>query len=151
LQRLGEALFVERTLASEVLPKLLDEADSEWLAEPLAKHLEQTRLHTQRVEGVFRAAGIEVSSNLSQSLEGIRVQQDELTGKLVEPRLKDIFLAGSAVRIEHLELALYSSLLLLAAALDVDTNALEQNRVEDQHALEQIEQATEKIRDKLPW
>lgn len=97
------------------------EADSEWLAGPLAEHLEQTRAHAARVEEVLVAVAGETSSALSPPLEGLRRQHDELAGKLVEPRLKDVFLAGAAARSEHLELAVYDSLLLLGAHLGVDT------------------------------
>ncbi len=147
---LSEALWIERTLAFEVLPQLQREVDSEWLAEPVSAHLEQTRGHAERVEQVFLAVGAEPAAALSEPLEGLRRQHDELAGKLVEPRLKDIFLAGAAARTEHLEIALYSSLLVLGERLGLDGAPLRSNLQEEEQALKQLEGVAEKLRDRLP-
>ena len=138
-----------------MLPQLQQEADSEWLAEPFAEHLEETRAHAARVEEVFLQLGAEPTSAISTPLEGLRRQHDDNVEKLVEPRLRDIFLAGAAAKTEHLELALYESLIQLAPALavdggELDVGPLEQNRREEAHALEAVEQAAAKLRERLP-
>lgn len=150
LQLLGEALWIERILAFEVLPEVMREAESEWLVRPLEEHLVQTRTHADRVERVFLALGVEPSSNLSQPLEGLRRQHDELAPKLTESRLKDIFLAGAAARTEHLEIALYTSLLQLARQVGAETKPLEENLREEEHALREVERSVEKLREQLP-
>jgi ferritin-like metal-binding protein YciE len=133
-----------------VLPQLQREADSEWLAEPFAAHLEQTRAHAGRVERVFLAAGVEPVAAASAALEGLQREHDELAPRVVEPRLKDIFLAGAAAKAEHLEIALYSALLLLARQLDVERAPLERNLSEEHQALKQVERAAARLREKLP-
>src|SRR5207237_3274343 len=130
----------------EILPQVLREADSEWLAEPLAAHLAQTREHAARIEPLFTAVDAEVSSAASHALEGLRRAHDELVPKVVEPRLKDLALADAAARTEHLEIALYSALVPLAAELGVDTEPLERNLAEEREALKQVEQAAGKVR-----
>jgi ferritin-like metal-binding protein YciE len=146
-------LWIERVLAFEVLPQLRREADSEWLVEPFDAHLEETRVHAERLEGVFVQLGAEPTSAISTPLEGLRRQHDDNVGKIVEPRLRDIFLAGAAAKTEHLELALYASLIQLAPTLGVDggqLGPLEQNRREEAHALEKVEAAAAKLRERLP-
>jgi ferritin-like metal-binding protein YciE len=133
-----------------VLPELLREVDSEWLAEPVAAHLAQTRTHVQRLQEVFRAVGVDEGSAASAALEGLRRQHDELAPSVVEPRLKDIFLAGAAARTEHLEIALYTSLLLLAGRLGVDAAPLERNLDEERAALKELENTAERLREQLP-
>lgn len=120
------------------------------LAEPLAEHLEQTREHARRVEGMFPSVGAEVSSALSPALEGLRREHDELAPQLAEPRLKDLFLAGAGAKTEHLELALYAELILLAGELRVDAKPLERNRDEERDALKALERAAAQLREKLP-
>jgi ferritin-like metal-binding protein YciE len=150
LQLLAEALYIERMLVFEVLPQVRKEVDSEWLAEPVAEHLEQTREHAARLERVFLQLGAEPASAASPPFEGLRRQHDEEVEKLTEPRLKDIFLAGAAARTEHLEIAIYSSLLVLAGELGVDPSPLEENLREEEQALKRVQRAAEKLRERLP-
>ena len=133
-----------------MLPQLRQEVDSEWLADPLDEHLEQTRNHAARLEKVFLELGAEPTSAISTPLEGLRRQHDDNVGKLVEPRLRDIFLAGAAAKTEHLEIALYSSLLQLAPAVGAETGPLEANLREEEHALRAVEEAAAKLRERLP-
>ena len=150
LQLLGEALWIERMLVFEVLPQVHEEADSELLAEPLALHLEQTRTHAARVEGMFPAVGAEVSSAISYALEGLRRAHDELVPKVMEPRLKDLAIADAAARTEHLEIALYTTLIGLADQLDLDTKPLQRNLADERAALKQVERAARDLRARLP-
>jgi ferritin-like metal-binding protein YciE len=150
LQLLGEALWIERMLVFEVLPKVHEEADSELLADPLELHLEQTRAHAARVEALFATVGAEVSSGISHALEGLRRAHDELVSKVVEPRLKDLAIADGAARTEHLEIALYTSLIRLAKQLDVDSKPLARNLADEESALKQVERAAAALRAKLP-
>ncbi|HEX6761596.1 MAG TPA: DUF892 family protein [Gaiellaceae bacterium] len=139
LALLAEALWIERTLAHDVLPALEREADSEWLAQAFAAHLEGTRTHAGRVEQAFLAAGAEPASAASAALEGLRRGHDERVSSLNHPRLEDLFLVDAAARTEHLELALYASLVALAPQLGVDPSPLEANRDEERHALDELE------------
>jgi ferritin-like metal-binding protein YciE len=133
-----------------VLPKLAREADSEWLAEALSAHLEQTREHAGRLEGVFVAAGAEPAAAASRALEGLRGEHDALVGSVVEPRLRDLFLAGGAAKTEHLEIALYTSLIGLAQRLGLDPDGLERNLEEERQALERVEDTARRLREQLP-
>jgi ferritin-like metal-binding protein YciE len=104
----------------------------------------------ERVEAVFRELGVEPSSALSPALQGLRTAHDELSSRVVEPRLKDVFLADGAARTEHLELALYASLIGLAVQLGADASPLEQNVAEEEAALHRLERASAQLRDLLP-
>ena len=80
----------------------------------------------------------------------MRRQHDDLAPTVVEPRLKDIFLAGAAARTEHLEIALYTSLLLLAGRLGIDGAPLDRNLDEERAALKELENTAERLRAGLP-
>jgi ferritin-like metal-binding protein YciE len=131
-----------------VLPRLGREADSEWLAHALAKHLAQTRDHTARVEGAFVSAGAEPTAAASKALEGLCRDHDHLPG-IVEPRLRDIFLATEIAKIEHLEIAMYEALTGLAMSLGLAVEPLEENLREERQALERVEQAAGRLRGRL--
>jgi ferritin-like metal-binding protein YciE len=143
-------LWIERTLVFEVLPRVRLALDSEWLADPVEMHLEQTREHVRRVESVFLSLGVEPSANASAALQALQREHDELVGKAVEPRLRDLLLASALTKSEHLELAVYDSLLSLADTVGVDPDPLERNRREDEHALDEVERAARRLRERLP-
>ena len=150
LQLLAEALWIERTLAFEVLPQLQRDADSELLAEPLAAHLVETRVHAERVEQVFLASAAEPTAAASAALEGLRRQYAELVEAIVEPRLRDLFLVSAAAKTEHLEIALYENLLRLAQHVGVETGSIEQIVAEERHALATLEDASATLLPNLP-
>ncbi|HEY1370547.1 MAG TPA: DUF892 family protein [Gaiellaceae bacterium] len=150
LALLAEALWIERTLASEVLPELVREADSEWLADALSAHLEETRGHAQRVEAVFVAAGAEPTSAASPALEGLRKAHDLHVDSVVEPRLRDLFLCDCAARTEHLEIALYTDLAGLAETIELDVRPIVEILGEERLALDAVGQVAERLRGALP-
>jgi ferritin-like metal-binding protein YciE len=137
-------------LVADGLPKLRLELDSEWLDEVIADHLERTRAHVDRLEQVFLALDAEPTAAASESFEGMRRQQEELVEKVVEPRLRDLFLAGAASRVEHLEIAIYSALVLLAGEVGVEPEPLELTLRDEKHALDQLEEAARRLRERLP-
>jgi ferritin-like metal-binding protein YciE len=59
LHELGDILYVERELAEQVLPKLIDEVTDDEFRSGLENHLEQTREHVTNVEQVFEIFGEE--------------------------------------------------------------------------------------------
>ena len=69
---------------------------------------------------------------------------------IVEPRLRDIFLATEIAKIEHLEIALYQALAGLAVPLGLAVEPLEENLREERQALERVEQTAGRLRGRLP-
>jgi len=144
--QLGELLWVERTLAFEALPKLIDDVRDEELKAALQEHLEQTRYHAARVEEAFRALGGEPTSARSAELDGALKQHDEQ--QVTEPTLRDLFHAFGAARTEHLELGLYDALLALVGG-DA-SQLLARNRGEEEDALGKLQTIAERLRTELP-
>ena len=144
---LAETLWVERTLAFEVLPKLHDAVRSQRLASVVAEHLEQTKEHGTRLEQVFRAVGAEPSSNLNPAVEKLASHHDEVAGKVADERLADALHAVAAIATEHNELAAYDALLALGAALELGDarKLLERNREEEDEAREKLEQELQRL------
>lgn len=144
---------MERTLAFEVIPKLQEQATSEWLVDVLRAHLEVTKEHVARLERVFPAVGAEASSNLSPPAKKLAEHTEELAGSITNERLTDAYLAVGAAATEHLEIAAYDALLALAQRLDLDGDAvtlLKQNRDEDADALVELQGALQKLLNASP-
>jgi ferritin-like metal-binding protein YciE len=139
-------------LAFEVLPKLRDAVADEELRAAVEEHLLETRGHVERVEGAFESLGSHPSSIYSPTVSALVAEHDELAGKVVEDRLRDVWHAHAAARTEHLELAMYESVIALSQALDADEprSGLEENRGQERHALEQVEQIASRLRHELP-
>jgi ferritin-like metal-binding protein YciE len=147
LQLLGELLWIERTLAFEVLPKLQEKAQAERLVALLREHLEQTKEHAARVEQVFRAVGAEPSSNLCEPVEKLAEHHDELAGQIKHDGLADVFHATAATTTEHYELSMYDALLALGSSLELGEarSLLEQNRRDEEDALKKLEDELQKL------
>ena len=68
---LGDILYVERELASETLPKLIDEVQDEEFKAGLEKHLERDEQHVKNVEQVFELFGEEPKAEECPGFEGL--------------------------------------------------------------------------------
>jgi ferritin-like metal-binding protein YciE len=147
LQLLAEVLWVERMLVFEVLPRLLEQVQSESLAAAVEEHLAQTGGHVTRVEEVFRALGAEPVSARSAPAAALAAEHEETAGKIAEPRLADLFHAGAAITTEHYEIASYDVLLELAP--ETARESLAQNREEEAQALELLRELSGRLRGEV--
>ncbi len=138
-------------LAFEVLPKLRDAVSDEELRAAVQEHLLETRAHVERVEQAFEGLGSHPSSIYSPTTSALAAEHDELAEKVVEARLRDVWHAHAAARTEHLELAMYESVLALAQALDGDElrSELEENHQQEQQALAKVEKIAARLRKEL--
>ena len=150
LAELAEALWIERTLVFEVLPQAVDRVRDEELRGALAAHLEETRRHVARVESAFRAAGADPVAARSAGLAGLKAQHESQDAK--ELTLRDLLDASASIRVEHLELAVYGSLLGLAKPLDLGESAglLAENCKEEDKAFDRLEGIADRLRKALP-
>jgi ferritin-like metal-binding protein YciE len=143
LHELGDILWVEDKLESEVLPQLMEEAQSPELRNGLEAHLRATRGHVENVEQAFEKLGEEPQAEECIGFMGLRKEHDQLA-KETSFGLVDFVVAGAAARTEHYEIAAYDSLIAMARGLgekDV-IPLLEANVKEDRETLHEIEKLT---------
>ena len=110
---LGELLHVERRLAGGVIRDLADAVRNDQLRLALARHLEETVQHVERIEAAFRRMEVASTANLSRPFESAVAQHDELSANIIETRLADEFHAQAAVHTEYWEIAAYETVLRL--------------------------------------
>ena len=147
LEGLGELLWVERTLAHEGIPKVLEQVKDADLAARLQDHLEETKQHAAYVERAFRAFESEPSAHLSPALEGLMRAQEEIAGSTKADDLRDVFFAGAVVRTEHYEVAAYTSVIALADALGRGeaVDALKRNLKDEEGMLARVEKIARRL------
>jgi ferritin-like metal-binding protein YciE len=146
LHELGDILYVERALAEETLPKLIDEVRDEEFTAGLERHLEQTRRHVRNVERVFDQFGEEARAEECIGFEGLKNEHDQLVEK-ASPELRDLVDLGAAARTENYEIAAYESLRRMAKALGEAeaVTLLDENLKQEKEALREVEKIATRL------
>jgi len=146
IHELADILYVERALADETLPKLVDEVQDEEFKAGLTSHLEQTRAHVKNVEKVFAELGEKPETEECIGFEGLKSEHDELTGQSSDD-LVDLIDLGAAARTECYEIAAYESLRRMAKAMGEDraVELLDENLKQEKEALKEVERIATRI------
>jgi ferritin-like metal-binding protein YciE len=146
LHELGDILYVERKLADETLPKLIDEVNDEELGAGLRSHLEETRQHVANVEKVFEIFGEEPHEEECVGFEGLKKEHDQLVEES-SPSLIDLVDAGAAARTENYEIAAYEGLRRMAKGFGEDgaVELLDKNLKQEKEALREVEKAATRL------
>jgi ferritin-like metal-binding protein YciE len=146
LHELGDILYVERALAEETLPKLIDEVSDEEFRSGLESHLEQTRGHVANVEQVFELLGEEPQVEKCIGFEGLKKEHDQLIEESSRA-LVDIVDVGAAARTENYEIAAYEGLRRMAKAMGKDEAValLDENLKQEKETLREVEKIATRL------
>lgn len=146
LHELGDILYVERALADETLPKLIEEVHDSELRDALDKHLKETRGHVRNVEKVFGLVGEEPKAEKCIGFEGLKAEHDKLVEETA-PDLIDAVDLGAAARTENYEIAAYEGLRRMAKAMGEDeaVELLDSNLTEEKEALRVVERIATRV------
>ena len=149
LHELGDILYVERSLADEALPKLIDEVQDTEFKSGLEKHLEQTQRHVTNVERVFEILGETPHEEECIAFEGLKKEHEEMT-KESSSSLIDLVDLGAAARTENYEIAAYEGLRRMAKALGENdaVNLLDANLAQEKETLREVEKIATRISNK---
>ena len=143
---LGDILYVERKLASETLPKLIDEVRDEEFKAGLEKHLRETKQHVANVEQVFSLLGEEAKPEKCLGFEGLKDEHDKMLEE-TSTALIDIVDLGAAARTENYEIAAYEGLRRMAKALGEEkaVELLDDNLKQEKEALREVEKIATRV------
>jgi ferritin-like metal-binding protein YciE len=146
LHELGDILYVERSLAEEALPKLIDEVQDAEFKTGLEKHLKQTQRHVVNVEKVFEILGETPHEEECIAFEGLKKEHEEMT-KESSSSLIDLVDLGAAARTENYEIAAYEGLRRMAKALGEDdaVELLDANLAQEKETLREVEKLATRI------
>jgi ferritin-like metal-binding protein YciE len=146
IHELGDILYVEKALAQEALPRLIEEVNDEELKAGLEKHLDETRTHVTNVEKVFRSIGEEPKAEKCIGFEGLKREHEQLVDES-SPELIDLVDLGAAARTENYEIAAYEGLRRMAKALGEDeaVELLDANLKQEKEALREVEKIATRV------
>jgi ferritin-like metal-binding protein YciE len=146
LHELGDIMYVERTLSTEVLPKLISEVTDKEFRGALEEHLEQTKGHLENVEKVFEELGETPHAEKCIGLEGLKQEHEKLLGE-ASAELVDSIDLGAAARTECYEIAAYEGLRRMAKAMGEDkaVDLLDRNLEEEKDALKMVEKIATRV------
>ena len=146
LHELGDIMYVEQKLSTEVLPKLVSEVTDEEFRDALEQHLEQTKRHLTNVEKVFEELGESPHAEQCIGFEGLKSEHDKLLSE-ASPDLVDSIDLGAAARTECYEIAAYEGLRRMAKAMGEDkaVDLLDKNLSEEKDALQLVEKIATRV------
>ncbi len=115
IDQLRDLYDAEKQL-TKALPKLAKAAADEELKQGFRDHLAQTQGHVQRIEKMFEELGIRAKSKPCEAMKGLVAEGQESIAEDLDPPVGDIALIAAARRVEHYEMAAYSTLVMAAQA-----------------------------------
>jgi ferritin-like metal-binding protein YciE len=130
----------------KALPKMAKAASHEELRAGFEEHLEQTKMHVERLDQAAEILGFKLTGHKCKAMEGLVKEGSELISDDAEESVKDAGLVGAAQRVEHYEIAGYGVAISLAKQLGHDDVAslLHETLEEEKETDEKLTQVAER-------
>jgi ferritin-like metal-binding protein YciE len=131
-------IYSAETQLIEALPKMAQAAESKDLRAAFEKHLEQTRVHRQRIEEICKDLHVSPEGETCKGMQGLIKEGEEIIQSDMESEPKQAALIGAAQRVEHYEIAAYGTAraharqLAYLKAFDLLTQSLDEEKNTDQ-------------------
>ncbi|MEK7954357.1 YciE/YciF ferroxidase family protein [Luteolibacter soli] len=101
----------------KALPKMAKAATNPELQEAFTTHLEETKVHVQRLEQVAELLEITPKGKVCKAMKGLVEEGSETIEEDGDGNIKDLALIGAAQKVEHYEISGYGTVRALAEAL----------------------------------
>jgi len=102
-------IYSAETQLIKALPKMAKASESNDLRAAFEKHLEQTRVHAQRIEEICSDLKATPQGKNCAGMEGLIKEGEEIIQSDAESEPKQAALIGAAQRVEHYEIAAYGT------------------------------------------
>ena len=131
----------------KALPKMAKAASSEELRRGFLEHLEQTKVHVERLEDIFEELGGSPKGKKCKGIEGLLQEGKDLIDEGRDTVVLDAGLIAAAQRVEHYEIASYGSARAFAVLLGYPNiaNMLHQTLDEEKAADEKLTKLSSEI------
>jgi ferritin-like metal-binding protein YciE len=147
LHELSDMLDAERNIL-EALEQQAEESSRPELQKAFESHRQQTEKQVERLEQAFESLEEEPEETECKGIKGLIAEHDSFKEEDPSEDLMDIFNAGAACKVEHYEIAAYTSLINLAQQMG-HTKAvklLNQNLKEEVQTLKKMEGFQKKLK-----
>lgn len=104
----------------KALPKMAKAATSPELQEAINTHLEETKVHAERLEEVAKLLDITPKGKVCKAMKGLVEEGAEVIEEEGDGTVIDLAIIGAAQKVEHYEIASYGTAQALAEALGLD-------------------------------
>jgi ferritin-like metal-binding protein YciE len=104
----------------KALPKMAKAATNPQLQEAFKTHLEETKVHVQRLEQVAELLEITPKGKVCKAMKGLVEEGSETIEEDGDGTIKDLALIGAAQKVEHYEISGYGTVRALAEALGLE-------------------------------
>jgi len=126
-------LYSAETQLVKALPKMAKAATDETLKAGFTNHLEETKVHVERLEKAAEILGVTPRGLTCQAMKGLIEEGGETIHEDAEPILKDLALIVAAQKVEHYEISGYGSVRALSEALGLtDVTDLFQQTIQEE-------------------
>jgi ferritin-like metal-binding protein YciE len=131
----------------KALPKMIKKASSNELKKGFESHLQQTKVHVERLDKIFQQLGKSPKGKKCKGMEGVIADGKEWMEEDAEPEVMDAGLIGAAQHVEHYEMAGYGCVRTYAELLGHDDFAkmLQKTLNEEQETDEKLTTLAQKI------
>ena len=102
-------IYSAETQLIKALPKMAQAAESNDLRTAFEKHLEQTRVHAQRIEEICSDLKVKPTGKNCVGMEGAIKEGEEVIKSDMGAEPKQAALIGAAQRVEHYEISAYGT------------------------------------------
>ena len=146
VEELKDLLSAETQL-TKALPKMAKAASHEELKTAFEEHLEQTKIHIERLERSLEILGSSAKAKKCKAMEGLIAEGSEKIDLDADDAIRDAALIGAAQKVEHYEIAGYGTARTFAELLGQSEVAdlLEQTLDEESETDERLTQIAETI------
>jgi ferritin-like metal-binding protein YciE len=139
LEELQDLYSAENQLL-KALPKMAKSASSPELKKSFEKHLEETKVHAERIEQICEEMGEKPKGPKCKAMEGLLEEGKEVISEHDDPEVLDAALICAAQKVEHYEIASYGTARSWAELMDMSdaVKLLEQTLEEEKMTDEKL-------------
>jgi ferritin-like metal-binding protein YciE len=131
INNLKKALDMEQKI-TKALPDLIEKSTDSELTNAFRTHLEETRGHVTKVEGLLQKRAGDADAETCKVIDGLTTEADDTITDVTDASVRDIALIGAAQQVEHHEIAVYGTLRRWAEILGFDQDATTLESIEDE-------------------
>ena len=139
-------LYNAETQLVKALPKMAKASTSDELRQAFEEHLEQTKGHVERLEGIFDALDESPKGKKCAGMEGLVKEGSENISEY-DGEVRDAAIIGAAQRVEHYEMAGYGTVIAFAELLGEQDHAsqLKETLQEEKEADQKLTEIAEQV------